>query len=290
MEDARCSRRRWSAWTPARSVERGRRASRARSPIYAVSRSSDERPSAKPFSIASLRAGPRRWRRERGNLGTTEGVSRRTGKMALREVKERGPKRPGSGSEVRAPAEVWAMDKVRTPIGELWLVTRNERLWGAELEPRWPQLAQRLMTRHGLSAAPGRLQNPRRPGISAARSALRAYFRGQLDAPARIELDLQGVGAPEDCLVAARADRAGHDDHLWGLGGSRAAERGVSRDRCGEWGQSVRDFRALPSRGRGHRRASGLRRWPRRKSSGFSSTRESPTMVGDSPGNPSEGD
>lgn len=112
--------------------------------------------------------------------------------MALREVKERGPKRPGSGSEVRAPAEVWAMDKVRTPIGELWLVTRNERLWGAELEPRWPQLAQRLMTRHGLSAAPGRLQNPRRPGISAARSALRAYFRGQLDAPARIELDLEG--------------------------------------------------------------------------------------------------
>ncbi|MCK6549213.1 methylated-DNA--[protein]-cysteine S-methyltransferase [Myxococcota bacterium] len=48
------------------------------------------------------------------------------------------------------------------------------------------------MVRHGLSVAPGHTERPRQTTLHAARDALRRYFRGDLDAPSAVELDLEG--------------------------------------------------------------------------------------------------
>lgn len=85
----------------------------------------------------------------------------------------------------------WAMRVVQTKIGALWLVTRDDALWNAELEPRWPDVCARLAAAGGPPVEPGGRRG-RGDGLSAAIESVRAYFSGDLGALGAIPLALDG--------------------------------------------------------------------------------------------------
>lgn len=89
--------------------------------------------------------------------------------------------------------ESWAMRTIPTPSGRFWLIVRGDRLWGAELEPRWPQLSHRLLARHGVDAPPGQVRRRDDPTLAGAEEALEKYFSGDLRAPAMVDVDLDGT-------------------------------------------------------------------------------------------------
>lgn len=86
----------------------------------------------------------------------------------------------------------WAATRTKTPIGSLWLIAREDRLWGAELEPRFDALAAR-MSSTGIDLPPGRARDGKRPVLVQATRAIAQYFQGRTDTLRGVPLDLQGT-------------------------------------------------------------------------------------------------
>jgi methylated-DNA-[protein]-cysteine S-methyltransferase len=84
-----------------------------------------------------------------------------------------------------------ATARVKTPIGTLWLAAIGDRLWGAEFEPRWINLALRLAKR-GFEVEPGTVRRKGSPILERGMRALTDYFAGDLSAPGKIPLALEG--------------------------------------------------------------------------------------------------
>jgi hypothetical protein len=74
-----------------------------------------------------------------------------------------------------------AATKIKTPIGALWLVSIGEKIWSAEFEPRWVDVALRL-ARKGSEVEPGAVRKKDAPILVRASGALADYFEGDLDA------------------------------------------------------------------------------------------------------------
>src|SRR5688572_20661279 len=103
-----------------------------------------------------------------------------------------------------APA-LSAADVVKTPIGKMWLVGLGDQLIGAELEPRWGDLAGWLDKRYGLSFAPGQIERRKTQVLLEAKGALARYFAGELRALAEIPVALDGSELQRRVWKAVRA-------------------------------------------------------------------------------------
>jgi methylated-DNA-[protein]-cysteine S-methyltransferase len=81
--------------------------------------------------------------------------------------------------------------RIKTPIGNLWVVAMGRGVWGAELEPRWVALALRLWKK-GVEVEPGTVRRRDDPIIARAARALADYFAGELSTLTRVPLALEG--------------------------------------------------------------------------------------------------
>src|SRR5688572_21322013 len=106
-------------------------------------------------------------------------------------------------------SEEFAATKIKTPIGSLWLVALGEKIWSAEFEPRWVDLALRP-AKKGIEAEPGTIRKKEAPIVRRAARALDQYFRGELDALGSIPLALEGPGKRVAVWKRVRKVRAGH--------------------------------------------------------------------------------
>lgn len=121
----------------------------------------------------------------------------------------------------------WAARTVRTPVGALWLVARRERIFGAELEPRFDVLAARLSARD-VQIERGRSRAPKRPILIEAAEAVGRYFRGELGALRGVPLDLEGTDVRLEVWRQVRKIRPGRTTTYAALA-DRVGMRGAFR-------------------------------------------------------------
>ncbi len=85
----------------------------------------------------------------------------------------------------------WAMQSVATRVGGLWIVTRDDAVWGAEFEARWTRQRDRLIAAGGPEVDVG-ARRGKSSVLSEAARAVRGYFSGELRALDPIPLALEG--------------------------------------------------------------------------------------------------
>jgi O-6-methylguanine DNA methyltransferase len=81
---------------------------------------------------------------------------------------------------------------MKTPVGRIWIIGRGKKLLAAELEPRFEALQNWMNKRHSVSMEPAKTERGSEPILERAKDALKRYFSGELGAPARIPLELEG--------------------------------------------------------------------------------------------------
>jgi methylated-DNA-[protein]-cysteine S-methyltransferase len=112
------------------------------------------------------------------------------------------------------------LDRVASPIGEVFVVSDGERLAAVEFGPPEERLLPLLRARYGAAPALREADDPQ--GFA---SALRAYFAGELDAVRGLPADGGGSPFQRRVWAALREIPAGRTESYGGL----AARLGVPR-------------------------------------------------------------
>lgn len=131
-------------------------------------------------------------------------------------------------------SSTWASRTVSTPVGRMWMVTRDDKLWSAELEPRWSPMAVRASRALGETVDPA-VRFGRSRALTDAERRLARYFRGELNALDDVPLDLEGsaflakvwrtvrrVRPGRTLSYAALAKRVGKDGAFRAVGSANA--------------------------------------------------------------------
>lgn len=105
-------------------------------------------------------------------------------------------------------SNVWAMRAVKTPVGPLWIVTRDDGVFSAEFEPRWDRVVERVARAEGPDVEAG-ARRGRNASLSEAAEAVRAYFRGDLSALHAVPLALEGPSYAQRVWRTVRSIAAG---------------------------------------------------------------------------------
>ena len=97
---------------------------------------------------------------------------------------------------------------VETPVGDLWLVARGDRLWSAEFPRRWDRVAERIARMTGIEVTAG-VGSGRSRLLTDANRALVRYFAGELTALESIPLDLEGSPFQKKVWMTVRKVKPG---------------------------------------------------------------------------------